>query len=703
MGQCISGRSEERERERAKGRAPKSGRGRAPQSSEFERLGIGTTETGPGRRASPVSATGAAAQPKSAPDSWKEELRLKELFDALRTGLVFKATEFTVMPGGISTTGKVQFTIGSNSLGGSSKEQRREGTPVEEADGSSVDSEDEESAEGLQEEELSMSVLKVSLNGGTWSSEVCMQLNISPIVGPFVGRRLSFSWSRDVLSVRGCREGEINVRSLPAKFETESDFCRCCLMLCYHNSITSQFNFEDGAGAAADPAAAVVADSQKVPALSKLTYVVVATNLDAVPASVPIPGRVRQLLYGSQPPVTFSIRMWPSAYASQFSCNSNITVKGGIIFYELVHLLKERFQLPAWYAIKIYHNYKPIPLQEQVNSAYRNIDCFVIRHNVMSSPRGSYCSGLDDSMEGNVTLVVSLIGYDVQSIEVSLEMKLREFDRLLRERFNLRQDSFLIVLSEDDYSPQYSQCNGWKCVYPFSIPESSIRAELRRSFRKLSRRGPQRTRSQRSQLQRSASQRQRIQRVLPSEEFTPQIAKVIQLLSSDLRNFPYSNERFDYSIEELYDSMPMYNMSLDQCGLHPNAIIQVFEVTGPSIPISFRHSSSSVTPSASVSEHHYYETHRTQLANIMDINPNWSIHTFLQYVDAVVSPPPGTKKKVLSMKSRSVSDAEDLSRLALGELLDLWSPAWWPEKGRTRNQLTLRDFNVQEFLLVEKF
>ena len=65
----------------------------------------------------------------------------------------------------------------------------------------------------------------------------------------------------------------------------------------------------------------------------------------------------------------------------------------------------------------------------------------------------------------------------------------------------------------------------------------------------------------------------------------------------------------------------------------------------------------------------YYETHRTQLANIMDINPNWSIHTFLQYVDAVVSPPPGTKKKVLSMKSRSVSDAEDLSRLALGELL----------------------------------
>jgi len=153
-------------------------------------------------------------------------------------------------------------------------------------------------------------------------------------------------------------------------------------------------------------------------------------------------------------------------------------------------------------------------------------------------------------------------------------------------------------------------------------------------------------------------------------------------------------------MEELYQSMPMYQMSLEQYGVHQYAIIQAFEVTGPSIPITFRVlSDHSHNPSDLARQ----GVPRTRLANIMDINPNWSIHTFLQYVDAIISPASVVRKKRLLLKDHSIDDSEDLSTLTLGELLDYWKPTWWPVKNVKRKQLTLKDIDPAEFLLVDKY
>ena len=59
------------------------------------------------------------------------------------------------------------------------------------------------------------------------------------------------------------------------------------------------------------------------------------------------------------------------------------------------------------------------------------------------------------------------------------------------------------------------------------------------------------------------------------------MTKVVVLFSSNERQFPSNSGRYGLSIQELYDSMPMYHLSLDQCSIHPYSIVQVFEVTSP--------------------------------------------------------------------------------------------------------------------------
>ena len=618
--------------------------------------------------------------PKSPVDFGREEVRLKELFAALRTGLVCTATDFSVLPG-ISTTAKVVFSVGSNALRDQELElESNEPAAVEENDDDSQ-SEDEEDAE---EEEVYE--LRVSLYGAPWTQRLRMQLSIRPVVGPFAGRKLLFTWSENLLQVEGCEKGELNARALPVSFENESDFCKCCLLLAYHGDTTGNLHFEEQ-----DTKTATTSNGQ-MPALSALAYHVTISNLDAIPETFTIPRKISHLLYGSQKPVTMSIRMWPSTFASQFSASLVMKVKSGLVFSEFVFLLREHFHLPSTHTVKLYHNYKPVQLSETVTSKYTTIDCFVITYDG-DSLNNSYSSGMDETeSDPRAALVVSLVGYGVQNMETNLEMRLRDFDAMLRKRFHLGSDSFLIILAEDDFAPQYTTCDNWKCIYPFSLPDNSLSAGLRRSIRRMS------TRRQRDS---PISPRQPTrQRSREGQMFTPQMEKVVEILSSGARHFPSNAGKFGASIEDLYESMPMYQMNLERCGIHPYAIIQVFEVTGPSIPITFRVLTDySHTPSQSKPQ----DIPRTRLANIMDINPKWSIHTFLQYVDAVISPAAGVRRKRVSLKDHFIEDTEDLSTLTLGELLDLWKPAWWPMRGTKRRQLVIKDIDPSEFLLVEKY
>ena len=643
----------------------------------------------------------------------KEEVRLRELLAALRTGLVFSPTEFTVLPG-ITTTARVRFTLGSSQLSPQAQkteaEEEDDGEGEEKLEDESEEETDDDRSSDDGEKETRTKLdgpyeLKLLLTGESWTKDLTIDLEIEPAVGPFAGCKLVFHWSENMLTVQGSRKGEISVRELPESFETERDFCKCCLFMVHQQNTANHVN--EGTERHDNRSRIQDGDSIVLP-LTTLAYKMAISNLDAIPDTFVMPAKAYHLFFGSQSPVSLSVRIWPKPCAAEFRANHTMQVKAGILFSEFVHLLREHFQIPSTYSLKLYHNYKPLQMSSTVTAKHKVIDCFVVSYRSSSNAIGGSYTSLNEEeeegelMDSNANLVISLVGSGMQNILVDLETQMKDFDLLLRSKFNIREDSFLIIRSEDDFAPQYAADDNWKCTYPFSVPDNSFGAGLRRSFRRMSRR--------RGDNQLLQSQRARSSPNGQESTFSPLMAKVVTLLSSGNRQFPAHSGKYSLSIKELHNSMPMYRMSLDQYGIHPYSIVQVFEVTGPSIPITFRvvsdYSASMATEGASPQTLQESSIIRTRLANIMDINLDWSIDTFLQYVDAIISPASGVRRKRLCFRENYVEDSDDfdLSEQKLGNLLDSWSPTWWhTTEGTKRSQLSIKDIDPAEFLVVEKY
>lgn len=645
----------------------------------------------------------------------KEEVRLRELLAALRTGLVFSPTEFSVLPG-ISTTGSVVFTLGSTELSPQVEEDEGEGESDDVKDEENLEATDEgEEEEEGEEKELQTKPrgpyeLKLPLTGDSWTKDLLIKLDIWPAVGPFAGKKLMFLWSKNMLRVQGSRRGEISVRELPESFETERDFCKCCLLLTYQQHTANSLNFNDDEDKQVKDEES---EGNSVLSLTTLAYRLAISNLDAVPDSLVLPAKVYHLFFGSQSPVSVTVRLWPETHANKFTANPTMHVKTGIIVSEFVYLLKEHFRIPSNYSLKLYHSHKRLQMGATLSLKHREIDCFVVasRSSDENALGGSNAS-LDieeeeeggEALESNDNLVVSLVGSGMQNVHVDLGMPLKDFDMLLRSKFNLREDSFLIIRSDDDFAPQYAADDNWKCTYPFSVPDNSLGAGLRRSFRRMSRKSGD---NRLTQSVRARSQRSDASNLGRDGTFSPLMEKVVALLSSNGRQFPSNAGKYGFSVPELHNSMPMYNMSLDQCGIHPYSVVQAFEVTGPSIPVTFRVVSDyTLMDGGAAASTSQGSTIRTRLANIMDVNPSWSIDTFLQYVDAIISPASGVRRKRLCLKESYVEDSDeiDLSELTLGEVLDEWRPSWWLHTEETKRvQLSVKDIDPAEFLVVEKY
>lgn len=612
----------------------------------------------------------------------REEVKLNELLASLRTGLIFAPTEFSVLPGGLSTSAKVTFEVGNSEL-----QRRQEAAYLKEESLHNIMPSNESKEDDIVDEEEPISrdpqpfKLKVTLEGHGWAKKLVMTLCVQPVVGQFAGRTLQFHWRDDTLDVLGSEQGELEAHSLPLSFESEVEFCTCCLQLTYQNRKKLAHEEVD------EDAEQDTIATGNVPSLKYNAYRMLVANLDTVADRLHIiPAKLYHVLFGSQDPVDISITLWPKSDGGTFT----LKVKSGIIFAELVYLIQEHLHSKSNQVLKLYSNFRPIHTSEVVSEEFKHLDCFVIARDSVGALGGSCTSLEGGSHNASEELVLSLVGEKIQSMEADLDMPMKEFDTLIRSTFKLKDDSFLIILAQDDLAPQYMADDNWKCTYTFSIPDSSFGAGLRRSFRRLStrRRGTEgRPRTPTSETTTSST-------------FAPEMAEVIELLSSNERRFPQNAESCGLSIEELYKSMPLYRMSIDQCGVHPHSIIQVFEVTGPSIPITVRVVSDYNNDDLTQRES---KAPRTRLANIMDINPAWSISTFLQYIDAVVSLSSSSRQRRLWLKDNSMDYKTDLSHLTLGALLDSWKPLWWAEKGASRRQLTTKDIDPSEYLVVEKF
>ena len=85
------------------------------------------------------------------------------------------------------------------------------------------------------------------------------------------------------------------------------------------------------------------------------------------------------------------------------------------------------------------------------------------------------------------------------------------------------------------------------------------------------------------------------------------------LISNGKRNFPRAEKGIEtLGIKEMYKECSVFKKSLRSLGFHPGVVVEVFEITGPSIPVMY---SGAVTK-----------------AQVVDVNPDWPLQTLLYYV-----------------------------------------------------------------------
>ena len=152
------------------------------------------------------------------------------------------------------------------------------------------------------------------------------------------------------------------------------DFCRCCLLVVYQQNTANSLNFNEGMERNNQEN---VGEDSIIPSLTSLVYKVVISNLDAVPDSLVHPAKVYRLFFGSQSPVSISVRIWPQSHATEFITSPIMHVKAGILFSEFVYKFREHFHIPSHYSMKLYHCYKQLQMGTIVTAKHKEIDCFV--------------------------------------------------------------------------------------------------------------------------------------------------------------------------------------------------------------------------------------------------------------------------------------------------------------------------------------
>ena len=214
---------------------------------------------------------------------------------------------------------------------------------------------------------------------------------------------------------------------------------------------------------------------------------------------------------------------------------------------------------------------------------------------------------IDSSFKFFQVIVASLVGKEMKEVHINLSLPLKFLDRRLRQIFRLKPWSFLSLYLPDEDRNIF---NTGRTIYT--------------SY---------------------------------EEEF----AKF--LISNGKRNFPKPDKGIEtLGVKDMYEECSIYKKTLRSLGFHPGTFLEVFEITGPSIPIMY---SGAVTK-----------------AQVIDVNPNWSLLTFLHY--AKVNTPQASKIE-------SIDYVRDCNEGKVIDILNMMRNLWnRPDDGGRLEYLRLR-------------
>ena len=623
----------------------------------------------------------------------KERVQLQELLDAQSKGLIFTKRVFSVLPD-VSTLADVTFTI---SCERDAKNEELEATSHD--DGSKL--------------------FQFRLAGYGAVAGLSLSLAIRPRVGPLSGKHVSCWWQNDTFYVRGGGRNHsfAFVAHSNRLFNSVQEFCKICIHVVHHAPGGSEFSeFDDNHD---DQPENVPVQTSQPQLLSQLALQTLLCCLDVIPGGVLIPTAYLPKIYRGYKMVELRLYLWPSSLHNGQGCK--ITTLDGIMYCEFSYMVMLRYGISSEYQLKWYENFKPVLGRQQISTNSKRIDCFIVNTH---SEDVFYSE--EKFIQTTVPIIVSLVGFEVKDLYVNLSMTIKELDKIVRQLFGLKPNSFLVLLPEGDLSPHYSRNDQWKCVYPMSIGTqtqhrlfgSSSRVSMAGSEGEGRRRSVSSTgqsnygsttdgsprhqsasnygvRSQRLSTSNGQSpfQRSTLSSIRSTNTSASPLALATKLLSNNCRNFPMHQNIHGLSIEEVYQ-MPMYSLDLERYGIYGHSVVQVFEVTGPTVPIAF-------CGSTTGGQNHTTVQHKIRSINLMDINPAWPIPTLTQYVEAIICPRQAVTQKKITLGDNTLVDSVDVMKLKVSEILDVWKPVWWRGKASLSTKVSLKDISPKDILTIE--
>ena len=622
----------------------------------------------------------------------KERTQLLELLDAQSKGLIFTKRVFSVLPG-VSTLADVTFTV-SCEPGATNEETATQ---------------DDDSK-----------VFQFRLAGYGVVAGLSLSLTIKPRVGPLAGKHVSCWWENDTFYVRGGGRSHsfAFVSHLNRLFSSVQEFCKMCLHVVHQVPDVSEFSeFDDTQDDQPQNAPIQVSQPQL---LSQLALRTLLCCLDVIPAGVLIPTAYLPEIYRGYEMVELTLYLWPSSLHNRKGCK--IITLDGLMYCEFSYMVMLRYGISPGYQLKWYENFKPVVGRQQITTNSKRIDCFVVNTH---SEDVFYSE--EKYIQTTVPIIISLVGFEVKDLYVNPSMTIKELDKRVRHLFGLKSNSFLVLLPEGDLSPHYSRNDQWKCVYPMSIGAQTqcrlfgstsnlgVSGSGGESHRRNGSTGRSNYRSRndsvgspqhqsvsnywsRSQPLTTSNYRQspfhRSMSSIRSTNSPPSpLALATKLLSNNSRNFPMHQNIHGLSIEEVYQ-MPMYSFNLERYGIYGHSVVQVFEVTGPTVPIAFCGATAGAQNTTSTH-------HKIRSINLMDINPAWPIPTLTQYVEAIICPRQAVTQKKITLGDNTLVDSVDVMKLKVSEILDIWKPIWWRSKVSLPAKVSLKDITPKDVLTIE--
>jgi hypothetical protein len=603
------------------------------------------------------------------------DLSLEQALRKVRIGHAFEAVECSYLPG-LGTSSHIELSVFMTKERHRVKEATREGA--------------------LWTHQVSHDHM---------GSGVTYQLWIRPFVGPHADNVLVYLLECDAdnvadFVVKGVEEEEV-VMIVPQIVQSLSRFLSICLQMTFtvnqtrnHHNIAAEDEEENEPRADEDnfnesisSASSTECDDIFPPSLLFFSQRSVICHLDiakeASTHSIPLPLHIKSDVFGKDRLLTINVSLWPS---TAFVPSTSIVIQEGMLACEFIHILKRKVGIPEEQTAVLYHKFQMLQGYDELNSDLSSIDCFI--------PLAQ------EENPSIFSIVLSLIGSKMADITLSPSTTMKEFDIQVRRLLGLAEDSFLVFLPDGHYTPPYTTSSGWKCVHPFTITAQPRGSSFSRSFRQ------RRSFTQRRQVvednrferanpaRRSLyaprdgqSQRRGMQNSTRGSEVLQQAENTsLNMLSSPGRHFPSKTRgenEFGIPMYRVYHEMSMYQLTLEQYGLSQQSIVQVYEVTGPAVPVANR-------PQGHLS------LHQSQRGNLMDVNPNWSLFTFAHYFDAMMSPSAIYLDKDLTCGDLSVR-VSNSPEVTLKSLFENWKPVWWGEG----KELTRKDLLLSHFLSVQ--